>query len=602
MKILICGAGIAGLALAQRMLSHAWEVCIVEHAPGPREQGYMLDFIGPGYDAAEAMGVLPRLRRIAYPLEEVAYIDRRGRRRARLDYTRFARLLEGRLLSIMRPDLEAALREEVTNHVDLRFGCGVVGVDNAPTGVSGILTDGTRVEADLLVGADGIHSSVRRLVFGPEEQFFRYLGFHSAAYIFDDQQVRTRLHDRFYLTDSINRLMGLYGLRDGRVATFCVHRTADPRLPTDPRSTLRQIYASLGWVVPRALDRCPPGSDLYYDQVAQVVVPQWTRERVTLVGDACQAVSLLAGQGASLAVAGAYVLGEQLATADSIDAALARYEQVWRPVVEEKQRVGRRGAEWFLPKTAAELWGRRIMLAAASLPVLDTYVGRELLGKSNLRIGDLAQYTSVTPVPSVATRANNPAVTSQTGPDLAGRPDARAMFARSPSPALRLLFSVPRCLYWLGLGRLLGHRFMLLTHRGRTSGRTFQTALEVVQYDSSTKESIVCSGWGTRADWYRNIVANPPIAMETGACRYEMPDFRVLAPEENYPIVADYVRGLPAIARPLAERLGLDVRGSKDERHAHSEHLLMVMFRPGATRTSSTLSAPQAEAGRAGKR
>ena len=601
MKILICGAGIAGLALAQRMHSHGWDVCIVEHAPGPRDQGYMLDFIGPGYDAAEAMGVLPRLQRLAYPLEEVAYIDRHGRRRARLDYTRFSRLLEGRLLSIMRPDLETALREEVTNHVDLRFGCGVVAVDNSPTGVSVTLTDGTRVEADLLVGADGIHSTVRRLVFGPEQQFFRYLGFHSAAYIFDDREVRSRLHDRFYLTDSINRLMGLYGLRDGRVATFCVHRAADPTLPADPRATLRQIYASLGWVVPRALDRCPPGSDLYYDQVAQVVVPEWTSHRVTLVGDACQAVSLLAGQGASLAVAGAYVLGEQLATADSIDAALARYQQVWRPVVEEKQRVGRRGAEWFLPKTTAELWGRRIMLAAGSLPVLDTFVGRELLGKSNLRIRDIARHTPVASVTSAST-SNNVAASSQTGPDLAGRPDARAMFARSPSAALRIFFSAPRWLYRLGLGGLLGHRFMLLTHRGRTSGRTYQTALEVVHYDPRTQESVVCSGWGTRADWYRNIIANRPIAMETGACRYEMPDFRVLAPEENYPIVADYMRRLPAIARPLAYRLGLDVRGPEDERRAHSQRLLMVAFRPGATRTSSTMSAPQAEAVPAGKR
>ena len=149
----------------------------------------MLDFIGPGYDAAEAMGVLPRLKRLAYRIEGVAYVDRHGRRRARLDYTQFARLLNGRLLSIMRPDLEAALREDVTDRVDLRFGCGVADIDNSPTGVSVTLTDGARVDADLLVGADGIHSTVRRLVFGPEEQFFRYLGFHAAAYIFDDPEI-----------------------------------------------------------------------------------------------------------------------------------------------------------------------------------------------------------------------------------------------------------------------------------------------------------------------------------------------------------------------------------------------------------------------------
>ena len=126
MKVLICGPGIARLALAQRMQSHGWEVCIVELATGPRDQGYMLDFIGPGYDAAEAMGVLPRQQEVTYRRDEVAYMHRHGRRRERLDYTPFARLLKGRLLSIMRPHLGTVLREEVTDHVDFHFGCSVV--------------------------------------------------------------------------------------------------------------------------------------------------------------------------------------------------------------------------------------------------------------------------------------------------------------------------------------------------------------------------------------------------------------------------------------------------------------------------------------------
>jgi 2-polyprenyl-6-methoxyphenol hydroxylase-like FAD-dependent oxidoreductase len=263
--------------------------------------------------------------------------------------------------------------------------------------------------ADLLVGVDGIHSTVRRLTFGPEERFFRYLGFHAAAYVFDDPEVHHRVVGRFCLTDSTMCQLGLYGLRDGRVATFCVHRTQDPALPVDPQAAVRQIYRSLGWVVPRALDRCPPGSDLYYDQVAQVEVPAWTRGHVTLVGDACQAVSLLAGQGASLAVAGAYVLSEHLASAHSIDDALAGYENIWRPVVAEKQRVGRSGAEWFIPKTKAQLWARRLMLAFSTLPVVDRYVAAALLGTSNVRIYDLAQQSTLSVSGSVSPDSNGAA-------------------------------------------------------------------------------------------------------------------------------------------------------------------------------------------------
>jgi deazaflavin-dependent oxidoreductase (nitroreductase family) len=574
MKALICGAGIAGLALAQRLESYGWEVVIVEHAHGPRSQGYMLDFFGPGYDAARAMGVLPHLQRIAYRIEEVAYVDPNGRRRARMDYTLFDRIVNGRLLSLMRPDLETALREELTDRVNLRFGCSISQIDNSPTGVTAALTDGSRVHADLLIGADGIHSHVRRLAFGPEEEFFRYLGFHAAAYVFDDPAIHARLRRRFCMTDSANRLMGLYALRDGRVATFCVHRTQDPSLPSDPRSVLQDTYASLGWVVPRALEHCPPNSELYYDQVAQVAVPRWTHERVALIGDACQAVSLLAGQGAALAVAGAYVLGEHLGTADSIESALERYEQAWKPIVAEKQRVARHGTEWFLPRTMAQVWARRVMLAAGSLPLVDRVVGTELVGKSNLRITDLTRQPELIP--------------SNTSSEMQTK--TRAMFARAPSPLLRAFFAIPSWLYRARVGGLLGHRFMQLSHRGRRSGRLYRTVLEVVHYDPQTRESLVCSGWGTRADWYRNIMANPPIAVETGGRRFANPRFSELAPEENYPVVVDYIRRLPSVARPLAYWLGLDVRGSEGERRAHSHQLLMVAFRPGGTAPNGAAS------------
>jgi deazaflavin-dependent oxidoreductase (nitroreductase family) len=155
---------------------------------------------------------------------------------------------------------------------------------------------------------------------------------------------------------------------------------------------------------------------------------------------------------------------------------------------------------------------------------------------------------------------------AETPTRLGGLPDTRALFPRSSSRVVRALFNAPVWLYRLKLGWLLGHHFMLLTHRGRTSGGLYQTLLEVVHHDPRTRESIACSGWGTRADWYRNIMANPPIAVETGGHRYESPTFRLLSPEENYPIVAEYVRRIRAIARPLAYRLGLDIVATRAPR------------------------------------
>jgi len=211
MKAVICGAGIAGLALAQRLAVLGWEVVVLEKAPGPRTQGYMIDFFGAGYDAAEAMGVLPRLREPGYVLEEARFIDADGRSRARLGFEQFARTVGGRLLSIMRPDLESALRESLPGDVDLRFATTPADVDNRTDGVRVTLANGEVLDADLLVGADGIHSTVRGMVFGEERNFLRHLGFHTAAWTFHDPAIRDRLGDRFCLTDSVDRQIACTG-------------------------------------------------------------------------------------------------------------------------------------------------------------------------------------------------------------------------------------------------------------------------------------------------------------------------------------------------------------------------------------------------------
>ncbi|GAB3408268.1 Rossmann-fold NAD(P)-binding domain-containing protein [Flindersiella endophytica] len=390
MKVVICGAGIAGLALAVRLDALGAEVVVLEKAAGPRTQGYMMDFFGPGYDAAEAIGILPRLREVAYDIEEATYVDERGRRRAAVDYTSFAKAVQGRLLSIMRPDLERVLREQLSGRVELRFGAHLLSIGNEPGGVRLGLADGTTLTADLLVGADGIHSTVRRLTFGGEEQFVRQLGMHTAAYLFDDPALHAEMDGRFCLTDTVGQQFGLYGLRDGQVAVFAVHRTADRALPADPAAAVRREYASMGWLVPRALDQAPAGAEIYYDVVAQVELPRWSSGRVTLAGDACQALSLLAGQGASVGLAGAFLLAEYLAGGDSIESALERYERDWRPFVAGKQKTARSGARWFLPESRRQLLVRRAALRVAGLPGLNRYVTGAVLGKSTALIDELA--------------------------------------------------------------------------------------------------------------------------------------------------------------------------------------------------------------------
>lgn len=388
-RVVICGGGIAGLALANRLATTGWDVVVLERSAGPRSQGYMIDFFGAGYDAAEEMGIAPRLHELGYRVDEAAFVGADGRVRGRLRYDQFAEVVGGRLLSIMRPDLERALRESLPSTV-LRYGSSPVRIDDTATdGARVTLADGEVLSADLVVGADGIHSAVREMVFGPERDYVRHLGFQTAAFSFTDPVLHARVQDRFHLTDTIDRQVGLYGLRDARVAVFAVHRTDDTALPADPRAALQAEYGSLGWVVPDALAHCPAAEEVYYDDVAQVVMPSWHRGRVVLVGDACYAVSLLAGQGASLGVAGAFALADQLRRAPTLAAALAGYERLWRPVVDEKQQVARSAVRWFLPHGRVELGARRVMLACSRIPGLDRLIGAALAGKTTAVIAEL---------------------------------------------------------------------------------------------------------------------------------------------------------------------------------------------------------------------
>ena len=378
MRAVISGAGIAGLALANRLHHHDWDVHVVDRAPGPRAQGYMIDFFGPGFEAAIAMGLQPRLRELASPVEEFSYIDDRGRTTVSVDYDLFAKAVDGSIVSIMRPELERLFRESVTGAVDLRYGTTVDRIDDGVVELS----DATTLDADLIVGADGVHSGLRSQVFGPEHDYLRYLGMQTGAFVFTDPHVFEQVHGKFVLTETLNRQIGFYGLDDGRVAVFTVFRTDDLALPDDARAALRRTFTGMGDLAERALAQCPPSDEVYFDQVAQIVTPSWTDGRVGLFGDAAHAVSLVAGQGASLGVAGAYLLAERVQAASSVPEGLADYERRWRPVVTGVQQSARdRVTEWFVPTRTATLLLRRWGFRAMKLPGMDRILVGSLFPK-----------------------------------------------------------------------------------------------------------------------------------------------------------------------------------------------------------------------------
>jgi 2-polyprenyl-6-methoxyphenol hydroxylase-like FAD-dependent oxidoreductase len=391
-RAIVVGAGIAGLVVARQLGLAGWEVEVLERAPEPRLEGYMMDFFGPGVEASERIGLYPRLAAAAYQVEAVEYVDAGGRPRARLDYDRFARLAGEKVLSLLRPDMEqaarAALDDVPAGRVRLRYGAPVTGAwaDDDGAGVTLDPTQEAVPGADLVIGADGVHSQVRAQIFGPEERYLRPLGMRAAAFIVTDRALNARFRKRFVLTDTVERTVGLYSLRGDRVAAFLVYRDNDPAQgrgrEQDPRQRLRREFCGVGEAVDRVLQLCPEHP--YDDVVAQVVMPCWYQGRAVLVGDAGGAVSLLAGQGGSLAIAGAVLLGELVGPVDSaggIDPALVEFQRRWHPVVEAAQASGRRAAASFLPATRAQLLLRRWIIRSTNLPGLDRWVTRRIVGK-----------------------------------------------------------------------------------------------------------------------------------------------------------------------------------------------------------------------------
>jgi 2-polyprenyl-6-methoxyphenol hydroxylase-like FAD-dependent oxidoreductase len=383
MKIVINGTGIAGPTLAYWLSKSGHEVVLVETAPELRRGGYAIDFWGVGYDIAEKMGILPRLRELGYQVKEVRFVDRHGRKRGGFPVDVFGRLTNGRYTTLRRADLAATIYDALGGAVETIFGDSVAGVEETGPCVRVRFDHAPPREADLVVGADGLHSRVRRLVFGSDAGIEVPLGYHIAVFAVGGYRPRDEL---VYVSHGVpGRQVSRWSMRDDKTVFLFVFR--DEYLPADYPSTeqerksvLTRVFADVGWECPRILEAMANVSGIYFDRVSQIRMDCWTKGRAALVGDAAACVSLMAGEGAGLAMAEAYVLaGEIRNCGGDHAAAFARYQERMMPWLKRKQRSAAKFASAFAPKTALGITVRNLALRLLRLPfVVDFLFGREL--------------------------------------------------------------------------------------------------------------------------------------------------------------------------------------------------------------------------------
>jgi 2-polyprenyl-6-methoxyphenol hydroxylase-like FAD-dependent oxidoreductase len=363
LNVLISGAGIAGCTLAYWLARYGHAATVVERGDALRSSGAPVDVRGPAAPIVEQMGIGQRLQDARTRVAGLSLLDGAGHRRAHIDLVGFRRSMTMRHVELPRGDLATILHEASRDTAEFIFGDSIASLAQDDRAVEVTFERSGRRRFDLVIGADGLHSIVRRLVFGPEARFLHHAGLYVATLplprALDPQ-------GEIAVLNAPGRCVALHPSRDTPVAAFIFwnreivdldHHDADAH-----KKRVAEAFRDLGWKVPEILAAVRTSTALYFDAVSQVMMTDWARGRTALVGDAASCVSLF-GDGSTLAIAGAHALASALAESpDDHAAAFRRYQSRHGKLVAGKQRNLTRVASMLVPRTERGIvWRNRVV-------------------------------------------------------------------------------------------------------------------------------------------------------------------------------------------------------------------------------------------------
>jgi 2-polyprenyl-6-methoxyphenol hydroxylase-like FAD-dependent oxidoreductase len=342
--VLVSGASVGGPALAYWLNRHGFDVTVVERAPGPRPGGQAVDVRGPALEVAERMGIAAGLRRLSTGMRGMSMVDAAGNELFRsTERTLTGGDLDNPDVEIMRDDLCRLLYEAGGDRIEYLFDDSIAAVTQDDHGVQITFERAAPRTFDLVVGADGLHSNVRGLVFGPESRFISHLGTYLAVFTtpnflgLDRWQV-------FHQGEGVGG--GMMSARGNAEARVYVGFESPEPLDYDFRDVeaqkrlLADRLAGGGWEFPTILKHMWDAPDFHFDSMSQISMDSWSRGRVALLGDAGYCGSPLSGQGTSMALVGAYVLaGELRAAGGDHRVAFPAYQDELREYVAQNQRL-----------------------------------------------------------------------------------------------------------------------------------------------------------------------------------------------------------------------------------------------------------------------
>jgi len=346
-RILVSGASIAGLSIAYWLARYGFEVTVVERAPHLRPGGQALDVRGPGLEIAERMGILATIRARSTKLTGISQVDWNGKETFRsTERTLTGGRFDSPDIEIMRDDLCNVLFEAVGGEVKYLFDDSIASLTQDESGVDVVFETNAPGRFALVIGADGLHSRVRKLAFGSEEQFIRRLGNSYVAVFGMPNFLGLERWEILYQHPDPSIGIGamVMGLRKDADARAYVGFMSKEPVDYDYRDVDAQKrlvadrVAGGGWVLPQIVEHMLRAPDFHFDSISQIRMDNWSRGRIVLVGDAGYSVALATGQGTTVAMVGAYVLAGELAMhKDDLIAGAAVYEHELRGYVLRNQ-------------------------------------------------------------------------------------------------------------------------------------------------------------------------------------------------------------------------------------------------------------------------
>ncbi|MFC4910669.1 FAD-dependent monooxygenase [Actinomadura gamaensis] len=342
-KVLISGASIAGPTLAYWLDRYGFEVTVVERADGFRPGGQAIDVRGSALGVAERMGVLDEIRAHATDLRGMSLVDGDGNELHRAeDRTLSGGLLDSPDVEILRDDLSDIIVKAAGDRIEYIFGDSATALEDGPDGVRVTFRNAAPRTFDLVVGADGVHSTTRRMLFG-EDTGFTPLGSAGMAVwsmpnVLGMDRWQTGCFGRTDTTTGA-MVMTVRGNTELRAYAMLGRRAgAFPRDPAEQKRLVAERLADVGWEAPRMVEYMWDAPDFHFDTLAQIHLDRWSKGRVVLLGDAGYCGSPASGQGTSMAMVGAYVLAGELEQADGDHGkAFAAYETELRDWVKANQ-------------------------------------------------------------------------------------------------------------------------------------------------------------------------------------------------------------------------------------------------------------------------